>query len=133
MDPTEQWIAYGVVFDDDRDGVPDRRVGWENTPRTEAEGWDRYEVWITDLHTGRTTHQEGDHVGETYVNAAPGRFSFGHDTPTQARNGGGWIGTSLVNRPLYVWASVIQDGRVIATDYAPDVGWLLNPPADAKP
>ena len=25
---------------------------------------------------------------------------------------------------FYVWASVIQDGRVVATDYAPDVGWL---------
>ena len=22
VDPTEQWIAYGVVVDDDRDGVP---------------------------------------------------------------------------------------------------------------
>ena len=120
MDPTEQWIAYGVVFDNDRDGVPDRRVGGENTPRTEAEGWGPAEVWITDLHTGRTTHQEGDFVGEVHVNAAPGRFSFGFDTP----NGGDWKGTSLVNRPLYVWASVIQDGRVVATDYAPDVGWL---------
>ncbi len=25
VDPTEQWIAYGVVIDDDRDGVPDWR------------------------------------------------------------------------------------------------------------
>ena len=24
----------------------------------------------------------------------------------------------------YVWASVIEDGRVVATDYAPDLGWL---------
>ena len=34
--------------------------------------------------------------------------------------------------PLYAWASVIQDGRVVATDYAPDAGWLLPSP-DAKP
>ena len=34
--------------------------------------------------------------------------------------------------PFYVWASVIKDGRVVATDYAPDVGWLLPSP-DAKP
>jgi hypothetical protein len=27
---------------------------------------------------------------------------------------------------------VIQDGRVVATDYAPDVGWLLPSP-DANP
>ena len=31
-DPTEQWIAYGVVTDDDRDGVPDWRYGSDNTP-----------------------------------------------------------------------------------------------------
>ncbi len=121
VDPTEQWIAYGVVFDDDRDGVPDRRVGKDNRPETVA-GWNEdYRVWITDLHTGRTAVQIGDMVGETYVNAwSHGRFTFGHDTT----NGGGIQGTSLVNRPLYLWASVIQDGRVVATDYAPDVGWL---------
>ena len=32
---------------------------------------------------------------------------------------------------FYAWASVIQDGRVVATDCAPDVGWLLPSP-DAK-
>jgi hypothetical protein len=25
---------------------------------------------------------------------------------------------------FYAWASVIEGGRVVATDYAPDVGWL---------
>jgi hypothetical protein len=25
---------------------------------------------------------------------------------------------------FYVWASLIEAGRVVATDYAPDVGWL---------
>ena len=34
--------------------------------------------------------------------------------------------------PLYAWASVIVDGRVVATDYAPDAGWLLPSPG-AKP
>jgi hypothetical protein len=27
--------------------------------------------------------------------------------------------------PLYTWASVIVNGRVVATDYAPDAGWLV--------
>ena len=27
----------------------------------------------------------------------------------------------------YAWASMIEDGRVVATDYAPDVGWLVEP------
>ena len=34
--------------------------------------------------------------------------------------------------PIYAWASVIVDGRVVATDYAPDAGWLLPSPG-AKP
>ena len=31
------------------------------------------------------------------------------------------------NRPkrFYVWASVIQDGQMVATDYAPDAGWIV--------
>jgi hypothetical protein len=121
VDPTEQWIAYGVVFDDDRDGVPDRRVGKDNTPETVA-GWDHYRTWITDLHTGRTAPQgrDPDYVGETRLSAYfHGDFRFGGD-----KTGGGRTGMSLVHRPFYVWASVIQNGRVVATDYAPDVGWI---------
>ena len=30
--PADAWIAYGVVIDDDRDGVPDWRYGIDNTP-----------------------------------------------------------------------------------------------------
>ena len=30
--------------------------------------------------------------------------------------------------PFYAWASVIVDGRVVATDYAPDAGWLVATP-----
>jgi hypothetical protein len=33
---------------------------------------------------------------------------------------------------FYAWASVIKDGRVVATDYAPDVGWL-DPALEANP
>ena len=48
------------------------------------------------------------------------RLGFGADLT----GGGGDPG--LVD-PFYVWASVIEDGRVVATDYAPDVGWLVEP------
>ncbi len=30
-----------------------------------------------------------------------------------------------LDMPFYAWASVIVDGRVVATDYAPDAGWLV--------
>ena len=37
VDPTEQWIAYGVVIDEDGDGVPDWRYGIDNMPADAAE------------------------------------------------------------------------------------------------
>ena len=120
--PSEQWIGYGVVFDDDRDGVPDRRFGIDNAPDPEH----GHRTWMTDLHTGLTLVSDGAHIGGSYIDTFyPGelrdnevRFSFGGDTTR------GPSGMELANRPFYVWASVIQDGRVVATDYAPDVGWL---------
>ena len=30
-----------------------------------------------------------------------------------------------LDMPFYTWASVIVNGRVVATDYAPDTGWLV--------
>jgi hypothetical protein len=128
--PTEQWIAYGVVFDDDRDGVPDRRFGIDN-PVDPEHG---HRTWMTDLHTGQTLVSDGAHIGGAYIDTFyPGelrdivaRFNFGGDTPR------GPMGMELDNRPFYVWASVIQDGRVVATDYAPDAGWL-KPSVQTKP
>ncbi len=131
--PTEQWIAYGVVFDDDRDGVPDRRFGMDNSPRT-VEGHHQVRDWITDLHTGRTLVSINDRVGGTETSDGvfmdvtfPGdgvRYDGAHFTLGGEAAGGGYMGTSLVHRPFYAWASVIQDGKVVATDYAPDVRWL---------
>jgi len=46
------------------------------------------------------------------------KLSFSADTPA------GDAGASMPER-LYAWASVIQGGRVVATDYAPDTGWLV--------
>ena len=33
-----------------------------------------------------------------------------------------------LDMPFYTWASVIVNGRVVATDYAPDSGWLVATP-----
>ena len=52
VDPTEQWIAYGLVVDDDGDGIADRRFGMDNIPGPAKDLPHR--AWITDLHTGRT-------------------------------------------------------------------------------
>jgi hypothetical protein len=136
--PTEQWIAYGVVMDDDRDGVPDRRFGIDNLPVT-ATGQEEYRLWVTDLHTGRTESAAPAPYNldelETFFDVfwPPGgngpegaRFSFGADVA-----GGGTVGG--LPGPFYAWAAVIENGRVVATDYAPDLGWLdPNPIAQVE-
>jgi hypothetical protein len=127
--PTEQWVAYGVVFDVDRDGVPDWRYGIDNMPVT-ATGELPHRAWVTDLHTGRTESAAGPPYGvvgkadfDTWYERGYGvKWSiFGPGRPGQ-------IPTSIDERAtdvlFYAWASVIQDGRVVATDYAPDLGWL---------
>jgi hypothetical protein len=127
VDPTEQWIAYGVVVDDDRDGVPDWRYGIDNMP-VDATGERPHRVWRTDLHSGRTESKMGPsygYVGDTFFDTFfPGewrgigaRLSFGGDV-----TGGDTMGG--VPGAFYAWAAVIENGRIVATDYAPDVGWL---------
>jgi hypothetical protein len=137
VDPSQLWIAFGLVLDTDRDGVPDVRYGMDNQPGREgAEVSDR-RAWRTDLDTGRTVAgTEYGFPGGTFlhiswpgVNESNGMgalFDFGGDA-----TGGGTFG-SRMEAPLYAWASVIENGRVLATDYAPDVGWL-DPSATAKP
>ena len=129
-------MAFGIVFDDDRDGVADWRYGMDNRPGTKDEGSQntKARAWRTDLHTGRTDttppYYSGAEGGllDTYWDYSDhsATFAFGGEV-----TGGGSAGKKL-DMPFYVWASVIQDGRVVATDYAPDVGWL-NPSPDAKP
>jgi hypothetical protein len=130
VDPTEQWIAYGVVADTDRDGVPDWRYGFNNMPGVCdgcVEPWP-HRLWRTDLHTGRTETAAGGDVwlpSGTMFYGGPERLVFGGDVTGERTVGG------LPER-FYAWASVIQNGRVVTTDYAPDVGWFLPSP-DAKP
>ncbi len=181
VDPTEQWIAYGVVVDDDGDGVADRRFGMDNIPGPAAELPHR--AWITDLHTGRTESSvlnsldyfespqgivKTPMVGDTFFGASfparqtetdkgpscsPARHAgpshpYGNPPPWMRGlapgelefGGGGDVAGSAVQkqkpdtRParFYAWASVIVDGRVMATDFAPDAGWL-HPSPKAQP
>ena len=125
-----------MVVDEDRDGVPDWRYGIDNLPGTAVAKEDHHRVWRTDLHAGRTDFnpnawpgREMDQVGDTsfgsrypaFGTSAGFRFYYTADTTT-----GGEIKLGAKqDKPFYVWASVIVDGRVVATDYAPDTGWLL--------
>jgi hypothetical protein len=143
VEPSEAWIAYGVVVDDDRDGVPDRRFGIENPLRTVDDPSSNHRVWRTDLDTGRTESAvDGDfskYFFSGFTGGYPGngdregfstgrhgaRFRFGREFDT---TGGMETRGFKLDMPFYTWASVIVNGRVVATDYAPDTGWLLATP-----
>jgi hypothetical protein len=127
--PTEQWVAYGAVFDVDRDGVPDWRYGMDNMPIT-APGERPHRVWVTDLHSGRTESAAGAPygavVGDSWYPPGFGGYGvlfhmYGPGRPGQFPKSNEQLATDV---RFYAWASVIQGGRVVATDYAPDAGWL---------
>lgn len=131
-DPRERWIAYGLVLDTNGDGVPDVRVGMDNMPASLEEG---HRAWRTELGSGRTLSSTGAPyglVGDRYVDTY-----FPGEAPSVLRGPTGDVAEFNVGlRPgqgettfrFYVWASLIEDGRVVATDYAPDVGWLEQAP-----
>ena len=139
VDPTEQWIAYGVVTDEDGDGVPDWRYGIDNMPADAADQGPPSRGWRTNLHTGQTEAgpEHGDPVwlnGGGFKSGLPPEsadwepdaiFRFGGAVET-TQGSQGW-GFEL-DMPFYTWASVIVNGRVVATDYAPDSGWLVATP-----
>ena len=126
--PTEQWIAYGAVFDVDSDGVPDWRYGMDNMP-VDGKGERPHRVWVTDLHSGRTEAAAGPPYGPVvgdsfYPNGGDWGVRigiFGPGRPGQLPTSVEELATDV---HFYAWASVIRDGRVVATDYAPDAGWL---------
>ncbi|HEV8404242.1 MAG TPA: hypothetical protein VGQ31_14525 [Candidatus Limnocylindrales bacterium] len=158
LDPSKAWIAYGVVIDEDGDGVPDWRYGVDNLPPASGTTDILHREWRTDLHTGRTESaavgrwdalDDWAKVSSSYLATGyPGgpipeglRLGAGEGGPNTGRI---WIGNTSdttqgevdqgikLDMPFYVWAAEIVDGRVVATDDAPDTGWLI-PSTEADP
>ncbi len=125
-DPSTRWIAYGFVLDTDRDGAPDVRIGIDNLP-------DGYRAWRTDLASGQTQAKARPPyawVGERNGGTGPGPtipdFFYPGDGWAPPEKAGLWYAPQPGEQDFrfYAWASVIEGGRVVATDYAPDQGWL---------
>ena len=122
-DPADRWIAYGFVNDRDADGVPDLRFGMDNM----ADG--SYRSWAADLTTGRMTTKcwpiRSD-VGCGFNNGGPhGPVDAYYPYTWETWSVGPWFFYSGLSGRFYAWASLIEDGRVVATDFAPDAGWLV--------
>lgn len=110
-------VIYGVVADVDGDGTADVRFGI--APISDSE----HLVWRTDFATGHTDHAEGPPYGPIADTWYPSQHDRGRD------------GIFLLE-PLpgeyekfrfYVWASMMANSEVLATDYAPDQGWIDRP------
>ena len=134
VDPRQLRVARGVVVDSDGDGVPDWRFGVDNVPLDTTDAFpDPNRWWRTDLHTGRTAYAVGDHINLSDGGRGPIFWSPSGTTCMKfgaESTGDRPVGSGLPER-FYAWTSVIVNGRVVATDYAPDVGWLDRSP-DAK-
>jgi hypothetical protein len=117
----DRWIAYGLVIDVDRDGAPDLRTGVDNLRGSvrRDQRWNT-DGWSTDLATGLTESPlEGSFRFPLTRSDDGSHWTTGGRVGSEATLGG----TPRPGR-FYAWASVIEGGRVVATDYAPDVGWL---------
>jgi hypothetical protein len=150
-DPRKEWVAYGIVVDYTGDGRPDVRYGTDNAsdgsqvlpsgypltaetipqpPRLREEEdrlvadrwWERTRMWRTDLATGVTRALACCEVPDLMDAAIPLRMEDGEETT----RGHMFVVPQDDERVFYfyVWASMIEDGRVVSTDYAPDSGWI---------
>ena len=129
LDPHHTVISYGLVFETTGDEVPDFLVGISN----EGSPAGLYRTWITYLNSGVTIENETMNYGYPVEFAHP-------DEALPAEPGArDMMFTFLSNRPssvtmgtrFYAWASVEEDGAVVAWDYAPDGGWIGTLPEEA--
>jgi hypothetical protein len=117
--PRDEWIAYGIVVDTTGDGQPDVRYGIDNAPGGDSTRIiDVLRIWSADPATGET------HRFPCCQTRAMDVFWPGELRPTRGfmTVPGVWRRADVFH--FYVWASVIHDGEVVSTDYAPDFGWL---------
>jgi hypothetical protein len=125
--PAERWIAYGVVLDSNGDATADVRIGIDNMAGSQ------HRAWRTDLASGQTSASAGPPygwVGENLADGGTGRVGLDTWYPGEEESSASRATLRYSPRPdeaafrFYAWASLIEEGRILATDYAPDVGWL---------
>ena len=112
-------IAYGVVLDTDGDHAADYVIGIDNAGPERGD----FRTWVTDLATGQTDEQVGPpygfpiefiHPDEEGGNAGVGLWFLGGSAPPGVDS----------SARFYVWAAESRDGEIVASDYAPDGGWM---------
>ncbi|WP_431473408.1 hypothetical protein [Ornithinimicrobium sp. W1665] len=131
----EREVEYGVVVDRDGDLVADCEFGIS----TVTEGQGQFRVWAVRLADGRIDeHVAPPSMGPfEFFHPLEGLepqmyFQFGNPVPECYSASQGMY--------FYTWAATLEDGEVVAVDYAPDAAWLetpaelrAEPDADAGP
>ena len=128
-DSADLVVSYGLAFETTGDGAPDYVVGLSNDATSSGE----LRIWVTDLATGVTEEQDGPPYGFPIEFVTPSEAAPGQDGPptmTFTFLGGSRPSGITLATPFYAWASVEEDGEVVAWDYAPDEGWI-GAPAEA--
>ena len=131
LDSDQTIIEYGVVLDTNGDRVGDYEFGINNDAPERGD----FRVWVTDLAAGRTDERvegpygmpvefvhpdELDRDGMVGQPSPPSMgFTFLSLGPTGPRGE-----VPFEEWRFYVWATVTEDGEVVAWDYGPDFGWL---------
>lgn len=126
LSSAERVLAFGFVMDTTGDGVADYVVGVDS----DAEA-PRVHVWLTDLATGETQETSSGPYGD------PFDFSTTLESEPMAGDpprppGGTFFNVGFAPPELfdhtstrfYAWASLTENGEVVAWDYAPDRAWL---------
>ena len=123
LNPAETLITYGLVLETTGDGVADYVVGINNDAPTRGD----FRVWLTDLATGKTEEQVGPPYGRPIEFSHPDESRSGNEPSAGLMFtflwGQAWLDSSA---HFYAWASVTDDGEVVAWDYAPDFAWLAS-------
>lgn len=117
-DPSCRWVAYGLVYDLDLDGVADYRLGMDNL------AGDGHREWVTDLRTGSTQVHMGPPYGLSWdPPLAPDTYYPGEDGAGDGSIHMGPISPGNRGYGFYAFAGVIEPGGLV-TDFAPDAGWI---------
>lgn len=117
LDPARTIFEYGVVIDAEEDGDADCHIGINNDAPKAGD----YRVWMTNLTTGVTEEQIGPPYGFPIDFGGFGSMQFfsipGIPNPCDL----------YIPSSYYAYASLTEEGRVTAWDYAPDAAWLEMP------
>ena len=128
----EQVLGFGFVMDTTGDGVADYVVGIDSDADTPA-----VHVWLTDLASGDTRERFSGPYGDPF-DFSTSLESEGIAGDPARPPGGTFFNVGFAPPELfdfqttrfYAWASLTEDGEVVAWDYAPDTAWLGGTPRE---